>query len=164
MRDNLLVSGSRDATLRVWDLDTGACRHTLRGHTDSVRCLELSGRFAVSGSYDYSVRVWDYVNGVVRGRWVVGCEAGDATKVSPALGGQALRKLDGHTNKVYAVVFDGPRIVSSSMDETIRVWDFDTGRPLHVLRGAPGPPHPPWSAFAARGAYVDGQGTSRWWG
>ena len=70
MRDNLLVSGSRDWTLRVWDMDTGLCRHVLRGHSDSVRCLEVNGRYAVSGSYDHTVRVWDYQHGVVRGaRW-----------------------------------------------------------------------------------------------
>ena len=28
-RGNLLVSGSRDKTLRVWQLDTGVCRYTL---------------------------------------------------------------------------------------------------------------------------------------
>ena len=48
---------------------------------------------------------------------------------------QAVRTLVGHTNKVYAVAFDGRRIISSSMDRTIRVWDFDTGRCVHLLEG-----------------------------
>jgi F-box and WD-40 domain protein CDC4 len=66
MRDNVLVSGSRDSTLRVWDLDTGACRFVLRGHTDSVRCLVLHESLAISGSYDHTVRVWNYQTGRVR--------------------------------------------------------------------------------------------------
>jgi len=68
MRDNVLVSGSRDTTLRVWDLDTGACRHVMRGHSDSVRCLALHGSYAISGSYDHTVRVWNYQTGTVRQR------------------------------------------------------------------------------------------------
>ena len=31
------VSGSSDKTLRVWDLESGACLRTLEGHSDGVR-------------------------------------------------------------------------------------------------------------------------------
>ena len=33
-----VVSGSDDKTLKVWDVATGECVATLRGHSDSVRC------------------------------------------------------------------------------------------------------------------------------
>ena len=46
-----------------------------------------------------------------------------------------MHALVGHTNKVYAVECDGKRIVSGSMDHTIRVWDMQTGRCLRVLEG-----------------------------
>ena len=32
-----IVSGSDDKTVRVWDTVTGQLRHTLKGHTSSVR-------------------------------------------------------------------------------------------------------------------------------
>ena len=42
-RGNLLVSGSGDRTLRLWQLDSGTCIATLEGHRDAVTCLTLAG-------------------------------------------------------------------------------------------------------------------------
>ena len=42
-RGNMLVSGSGDRTLRLWQLDSGACIATLEGHGDAVTCLTLAG-------------------------------------------------------------------------------------------------------------------------
>lgn len=33
----LVVSGSRDATLRVWNVDSGQCTTVLQGHLAAVR-------------------------------------------------------------------------------------------------------------------------------
>ena len=33
-----VVSGSWDRTLKVWDVATGKCVATLKGHSDRVRC------------------------------------------------------------------------------------------------------------------------------
>ena len=41
--DNIIVSGSTDRTLKVWDANTGLCLHTLHGHTSTVRCMHLYG-------------------------------------------------------------------------------------------------------------------------
>ena len=51
-------SGSGDRTLRVWNVRTGECTHTLRGHTDLVLCVAFDGTTIVSGSYDSTVRIW----------------------------------------------------------------------------------------------------------
>ena len=53
----LAVSGSRDNSVRVWDIEKGQLVHTMNGHIASVRCLDTSGNMAVSGSYDYTCRV-----------------------------------------------------------------------------------------------------------
>ena len=53
----IAVSGSRDATLRVWNIQTGEAMHLLAGHEHSVRCIEVSGNKVVSGSYDATCRV-----------------------------------------------------------------------------------------------------------
>ena len=49
---------------------------------------------------------------------------------------QRHRTLVGHTNEVNAVAFspDGKLLASSSRDETIRLWDTQTGECLRVLR------------------------------
>ncbi len=47
-------------------------------------------------------------------------------------------RLRGHTRDVVAVAFsrDGSRLATGSTDETVRVWDTNTGETRHVLRGA----------------------------
>lgn len=52
-----VVSGSRDTTLRVWDLEKGVSTKVLVGHSSSVRCLAVHGDLVVSGSYDYTAIV-----------------------------------------------------------------------------------------------------------
>ena len=37
LSEGRVVSGSRDRTLKVWDVSSGQCLHTLSGHTGSVR-------------------------------------------------------------------------------------------------------------------------------
>jgi WD40 repeat protein len=53
----IAVSGSRDSTLRVWDVQRGKCLRILAGHHESVRCLDVCGNRVVSGSYDNTCRV-----------------------------------------------------------------------------------------------------------
>jgi WD40 repeat protein len=56
-----LVSGSRNETIRVWNLDTNECVTTLKGHSDKVISVSLSrdGITLVSGSDDETIRVWN---------------------------------------------------------------------------------------------------------
>lgn len=53
----IAISGSRDATIRVWDIEQGRQIRLLEGHQHCVRCLEVSGNKMVSGSYDTTCRV-----------------------------------------------------------------------------------------------------------
>jgi len=61
------VSASRDHTLRVWDLATGAVPDTLAGQTDWVDGVAVTpdGRRLVSASHHHSLRVWDLATGAV---------------------------------------------------------------------------------------------------
>jgi WD40 repeat protein len=65
----VVVSGSSDATVRVWDAATGAQQgDPFTGHTDTVNAVaigKLGGRtVVVSGSSDKTVRVWDAATGI----------------------------------------------------------------------------------------------------
>jgi hypothetical protein len=55
-----VVSGSRDETVRIWDVGSGACVRTLEGHINWVNAVALSpdGRWVVSGSDDQTLRIW----------------------------------------------------------------------------------------------------------
>ena len=54
-----------DNTLKLWDLESGRCIHTLEGHTQEVTVVAVTpdGRQAVSGSDDTTLRVWDLGTG-----------------------------------------------------------------------------------------------------
>ena len=70
----VIVSGSWDETVRVWDLESGEpLGQPLEGHRDLVFDVTLGERkdgrrIIVSGSVDKTVRVWDLESGEALGR------------------------------------------------------------------------------------------------
>lgn len=127
----LIITGSRDSSLRVWKLprpgdpvyyqsgpliDDFDCPYFVRvltGHHHSVRALAAHGDTLVSGSYDSTVRVW---------------------KIST---GETVHRLHGHTQKVYSVLLDHKRkrCISGSMDNMVKIWSLETGSLLYNLEG-----------------------------
>ncbi len=55
-------------TLQVWNVLTGECALTLRGHTAALSAVDIhpESKTLVSGSKDQSVRVWDLSTGECR--------------------------------------------------------------------------------------------------
>ena len=112
----VVVSGSSDHTIRIWDAATGApVGQPLTGHTAEVNAVAIGrlGKRAVvvSGSSDHTIRIWDAATGAPVGQ-----------------------PLTGHTAEVNAVAIGrlGKRavVVSGSSDHTIRIWDAATGAPV----------------------------------
>ena len=56
---DVVVSGHRDGSLRVWNKATGRCDQDLQGHTDVVTGIASWERYLVSGSLDQTIKVWE---------------------------------------------------------------------------------------------------------
>lgn len=47
---NLMVSASEDATIKVWDYETGDYERSLKGHTDSVQDITFDSSGKLLGA------------------------------------------------------------------------------------------------------------------
>jgi WD40 repeat protein len=56
----ILASGSRDTTIKLWDMKTGQLIRTLEGHNDYVNSVNFNqdGTILASGSYDNTIKLW----------------------------------------------------------------------------------------------------------
>ena len=66
LKKNILVSGNADSTVKVWNITTGQCLHTLQGshkHLSAVTSLQFTDQFVVTSSDDGTVKLWDLKTG-----------------------------------------------------------------------------------------------------
>ncbi|OCK76231.1 WD40 repeat-like protein [Lepidopterella palustris CBS 459.81] len=108
--DNILVTGSYDATVKVWDIESGEEIRTLKGHTQGIRCLQFDDSRLLTGSLDSTIRVWNW-------------RTGDCVKV-----------LHGHDQGVICLHWMNNILASGSIDNTIKIWNFQNGTKF-TLRG-----------------------------
>jgi len=63
LEDGWFVSGSRDTTLKVWDL-SGRVTQTFSGHEGSIhKVIELNRDTIASGSEDNTIKIWGVSSG-----------------------------------------------------------------------------------------------------
>jgi WD40 repeat protein len=139
----LLVTGGKDATVRVWELTGGKPARVFQGHATGVTAVAVraDGSQAASASEDGTIRVWPLaatddhrqLTGAQGPLWAVAA-GGDGTRVAAAgadktvrvydsKSGKLVATLTGHGGPIPAVVFlnDG-KLASASGDKTVRVW------------------------------------------
>ena len=108
--DNILVTGSYDATIKLWDLETCEEIRTLRGHDSGIRCLQFDDTKLISGSMDRTIKVWNWRNG------------------------ECISTYTGHSGGIIGLHFDSALLASGSMDKTVKIWNFED-KSTFVLRG-----------------------------
>ena len=104
--------------IKLWNVETGQEKLTLRGHDRKVQCVAFSpdSSTIVSGSDDETINLWDVESG------------------------QEKLTLKGHDSSVTCVSFspDGSTIASGSMDKTIKLWVAErNAQPEQSLKIAP---------------------------
>jgi WD40 repeat protein/energy-coupling factor transporter ATP-binding protein EcfA2 len=147
----MIVSGSYNKTVRLWDVSGNPIGQPLRGHEDCVNSVafSLDGKLIISGSDDNTVRLWDIdgnpigqplrghedaVNSVAispDGKLIVSGSSDKTVRLWDIDGNPIGQPLRGHEDGVTSVAFspDGKMIVSGSSDETLQLWDID-GNPI----------------------------------
>eukprot|EP00759_Apiculatamorpha_spiralis_P026580 PhF_6_TR29399/c3_g1_i1/m.43399 len=159
-----VVSCSDDLTIKLWNTQ-GKKMYMLKEHTDKVYCTQFlgGGDLMASCSCDCTVKVWN----VDTGSRVASLKPHEKPifriGVSQSDGGRLLttscddhtsyildwkeskivRKLIGHTSTVWCSQFssDDRYVVTSSMDQTIRMWDVGTGKEVCSFTGHGTPVH-----------------------
>lgn len=100
----IVASGSRDKSIRLWDIWSGNCIATLTGHDNWVRGVAFhpSGKFLYSCSDDKSIRIWDTST----------CRCHK-------------KIMDAHVHFVtcLAVSQRFPMLASGSVDKSVKVWE-----------------------------------------
>lgn len=108
---NLIVTGSFDETVKLWDVRTGDCISTLPAHSDPVTAVDFNrdGTCIVSSSHDGLMRIWDVATG------------------------ECLKTIYAEKNPPVTFVKYAPNgkyVLSGMLDGKLRLWDvmgrFDT--------------------------------------
>ncbi|CAD6196126.1 unnamed protein product [Caenorhabditis auriculariae] len=106
----LVISGSLDTSIRVWDMtrrEGEECTVVLTGHTSLTSGMQLRGDILVSCNADSHVRVWNIKTGT--------CIF-------------LLTGPNGHTSAITSLqFFDDDVVATSSDDGTVKLWDIKKG-------------------------------------
>jgi WD40 repeat protein len=98
-----LITGSRDQTIKMFEMPEALEHRTLKGHGGWVRSLVVTpdGKVLVSSGDDNTIRFWDLKTG------------------------RCFRTLKGHQGGVRGVALsaDGLRLASASWDRTVKLWE-----------------------------------------
>ncbi|VVT47315.1 uncharacterized protein SAPINGB_P001650 [Magnusiomyces paraingens] len=100
-RPTHILSASLDSTIKMWDVNTGACVRTFFGHIEGIWGIAADNFRVVSGSHDKLVKVWDLQSGR---NW---------------------HTFNDHTSHVTSVCLSDTRLASGSDDGMVRMLCFD---------------------------------------
>ena len=155
------LSCSDDKTAKLWDVlsTSSAPLQNFVGHTDYVRCAAMnpaSPDLLATGSLDHTVRVWDArAEGksacvmrlqhpepvraciVLPGGNVAFTAAGSTMYAWDLLaGGKQLHSFSNHQKTITSLAMDGAgsRVLSSSLDGLVKIYDVATHGVTHGLR------------------------------
>uniref|UniRef100_A0A7C4QLF4 Serine/threonine protein kinase n=1 Tax=Schlesneria paludicola TaxID=360056 RepID=A0A7C4QLF4_9PLAN len=130
--EDRLVTVSQDGTAIVWDVDSDRPSPPFTGHRGPVYCAAFSrdGKTVVTGGYDHRILAWRPDD--LRPYNFRNLEKG--TAVVPSV---KFRELDGHATSIRSLSFspDGRLLLSGAHDNTVRLWEFETGSILQTFRG-----------------------------
>lgn len=159
-RDGLLISGAKDNTARLWNLETFELMSTLEGHSEAVTAVAFvpGTSNVITASSDHTVKMWTPDAEVCRSAICsTVAHTKDINAIDVSSNGQLLatasrdktcklfkiesdkmtpfKTLIGHTGALWTVAFSPvDRIVATgARDNTVRLWNIDDGTCLSTF-------------------------------
>ncbi|MDF5716402.1 MAG: serine/threonine protein kinase [Rhizonema sp. NSF051] len=142
----ILASGSWDKTIKIWNVNTGTEICTLTGHQLQVSAVAFSpqGELLASASLDRTIRLWNI--SIDTSLPPVNVSKQLSESFQPILLEKELKNrpqytllgtLSGHAWAVLTVAFspDGKILATGSEDNTIKLWQVNTGKIIDTLPG-----------------------------
>ena len=118
VKKKILITGSKDKNIIMWDLETGKTIKKIGSHDDAITSIKLfkDGTRLASGCLDNVIKVWDLEekkeNGYI-----------------------PFRKFTEHDGEIVSLdIQKGDEyLVSASKDDTIKIWDLDNGALIYNI-------------------------------
>jgi WD40 repeat protein len=152
-----LASSSVDASVKIWDSQTGQEKLSWKGGAAGAGCLVFDPRgFSLAGvSDDDQIKIWDRHSGrelhtlrghnsAIRclavspdGSFLASAGQDRAVKIWSLADGLEIRTLRGHREAVFGLAFtpDAGHLASADATGAIRLWDPKADQGVQTLRG-----------------------------
>jgi WD40 repeat protein len=138
-----IVSGSRDGTIKIWDVESGQMLQSINAHPYGVSDVEFnkSGNNIVSCGRDSSINLWDAdsyqlikniktnfrVNSVSfhhSGNYLAVCGNDTSVFIYSVSDLSIIKTLNGHTSSILDVKFSKSNntVISGGVDDKVFVW------------------------------------------
>ena len=121
------ILASAGSTLHLWDADTGEPLHADKRDLGSIDLITFSPdgtKLATGGGWDHTVHLWNVNTGALR------------------------MGLKGHSGRIRDMTFspDSNTLVTAGVDQTMRIWDVNSGTEQKILPTADDKVNPPVAA------------------
>lgn len=157
---NMLITGSKDATLKLWNIGTAAldysnkdagesddnnilpsnCVHSFESHIDGVTAVSINSNTMVSGSQDRTIRIWDLHTGHCIE--TLDLNFSSITKTITDMQGSGFKPsgmLEGYSPHDLPITgglqaYD-VALATGTCDGIVRLWDLRSGDVVRTLTG-----------------------------
>lgn len=113
----LVISGSYDRTIKLWNLKTGDLLRTIEAHSDRINAVTLSadGQSFAIACKNGTIKAWKLGKGKVK----------------------EILRLNAHNAAVTCIKFslNGQLLITGSEDKTVKFWNLETGKLVKTLIG-----------------------------